>query len=178
MLVLHPFSFQYFLIPLFFSLLWQNQKSLAHDFTEGVCGIFNVCVKKMILLTLQRLLCCPSFPHIYIPRIQRTNECGITSDQNDTALMTYCSKKFSKTLKEGIVEKMLKRRAWYKQKLGTTEVNGDVWPQTACFCRCLHLQQHRYIYNLVLVSLWIAEIHISCLQLYWGIETTYSLRGI
>lgn len=70
----------------------------------------------------------PSFPHIYIPRIQRTNERGITSDQNDTALMTYCSKKFSKALKEGIVGKVLKRRAWYKQKLGTTEVNGDVWP--------------------------------------------------
>lgn len=39
--------------------------------------------------------------------------------------MTYCSKKASKALKEGILGKMFKKKAWYKQKLDTTVIN--VW---------------------------------------------------
>lgn len=72
---------------------------------------------------------------MYIPRIQRINKYGITSDQNDTALMTYCSKKASKALKEEIVGKVFKKGAWYKQKLGSTVIEvWDVWPHTtACF---------------------------------------------
>lgn len=68
----------------------------------------------VILLASQRLCRVnPSSPLICIRRIQRTNKHGITSDQNDIALITFCSEK-PKILKEEIIGKMLKRRAWHK----------------------------------------------------------------
>lgn len=69
--------------------------------------------------------------------------------------MTYCSEKASKALKEGIVEKVLKRRAWYKQKLDTTMINvWDVWPHHCMLpTMFVYTQQHISIYSLVLVSL-------------------------
>lgn len=55
---------------------------------------------KTVVLTLHHQLMC-------IPKTQRTSKQGITFDQNDTALITFCSKQ-PNILKEEIIGKMMK----------------------------------------------------------------------